>query len=661
LYKCIFAQIPYILLAMQDDSRTIIIRNFILFVAVVYLLRLFYLQVIDDSYIEAAEDNAIQKVVEVPFRGNIYDRNKKLMVSNAPVYDLYVTPNKVRGIDTLRFCNVFQITKADFIKNLANAKAYSPQRPSLFLRQLSVEDFAKVQDELVDFPGFSFQTSAFRKYHSRGIANVIGYVGEISEKQMAEQKNIYYKQGDYIGLSGIEKYYEERLRGKKGVKYILKNSKGAEKGAYKNGELDEPSVPGETMFSSIDIDLQNLTDSLMQNKVGSAIAIEPSTGEILALVSAPSYDPVLLTGRHFSKNYGKLVMDPMRPLLNRPVQARYRPGSTFKTIQSLVALQAGAITPSFGASHAGSPMRCTHNHPVSANVVMGLQQSCNPYFYYVFRRFMMDQNLSEPNVFKRSAKNLTRWHDMVAKFGIGQKLGIDLPNEIKGILPDVAFYDKMYKGANTWKFSNIYSLAIGEGEVTVSPMKMANVACIIANRGYYITPHVIKGIGQIGRIPKDYSERKKVDIDRQYFDYVIEGMYRASQPGGTLSFAAIMPDLPIVGKTGTSQNRVGRDHAIYMCFAPRDNPKIAVAVFVENGGFGGSASGPVASLMIEQYLKGKVSRTAYKDEIIARNYSNNVIAQPLPGATATTTVSNTATTSSTSTTKASTTTQKKTP
>lgn len=616
---------------MQDESRTIIIRNFMLFVAFVYLIRLFYLQVIDDSYIEAAEDNAIQKVVEVPFRGNIYDRNNKLMVSNAPVYDLYVTPKKVKGLDTARFCSIFQISKKDFIETLEKAKAYSWQRPSLFLRQLSVEDFAKVQDELVDFAGFSFQTSAFRKYHSVALANAVGYVGEISEKQMAEQKDEYYKQGDYIGLSGIEKYYEERLRGKKGVKYILKNSKGAEKGAYKNGELDEPSVPGENLISSIDLDLQNLTDSLMQNKVGSAIAIEPSTGEILALVSAPSYDPVLLTGRNFSKNYGKLVMDPMRPLLNRPLQARYRPGSTFKTIQALVALQSGAITTNFGASHAGSPMRCTHNHPVSANVMMGLQASCNPYFYYVFRRFMMDQNINEPNVFKRSAKNLGNWNAMVAKFGIGQKLGVDMPDEIKGILPNVELYNKKYKGVNSWKFSNIYSLAIGEGEVTISPMKMANVACILANRGYYITPHIIKGIGQVGRIPKDYSIRKSVGIDRKYFEPVIEGMYRASQPGGTLAGAAIMPDLPIVGKTGTSQNRVGKDHAIYICFAPRDNPKIAVAVFVENGGFGGSASGPVASLMIEQYLKGKVTRTAYKEEIKARNYSNNVIARPLPG------------------------------
>jgi penicillin-binding protein 2 len=616
---------------MQDESRTIIIRNFILFVASMYLIRLFYLQVIDKSYIEAAEDNAIQKVVEVPFRGNIYDRNNKLMVSNAPVYDLYVTPNKVKGLDTARFCSLFQMPKTDFVEKLEAAKVYSRNRPSLFIRQLSVEDFAKIQDELVDFQGFSFQTSAFRKYHSTALANVIGYVGEISEKQMALQKEEYYKQGDYIGLSGIEKYYETYLRGKKGVKYILKNSKGAEKGSYKNGELDEPSVPGERMYSSIDLDLQSLTDSLMQNKVGSAIAIEPSTGEVLALVSAPSYDPVLLTGRNFSKNYGKLVMDQMRPLLNRPMQASYRPGSTFKTIQALVALQSGAIGVNFGAGHAGSPMRCTHNHPLSANVMMGLHQSCNPYFYYVFRRFLMDQNTQETNVFKRSAINLTHWNEMVQKFGIGQKLGVDMPSEIKGIIPSVALYDKIYKGANTWKFSNIYSLAIGEGEVTISPIKMANVACILANRGYYITPHVIKGIGQVGRIPRDYSLRKYVGIDRKYFEPVVEGMYRASQPGGTLARAAIMPDLPITGKTGTSQNNRGKDHAIYICFAPRENPKIAVAVFVENGGFGGAASGPVASLMIEQYLKGKVSRTAYKEEIMARNYSNNVITRPLPG------------------------------
>ncbi len=614
---------------MQDENRTIIIRGFIFFVAIVYLCRLFYLQVIDNSYIEAAEDNAIQKVTEIPFRGLIYDRNKKLIVSNAPVYDLYVTPKKVKNIDTVRFCNLFQISIDEFKDKIERAKIYSYQRPTLFIRQLSIEDFAKVQDDLVDFQGFSFQTSAFRKYHSSGVANAIGYVGEISEKDLEKSTEDYYRQGDYIGLSGIEKYYESYLRGKKGIKYIMKNSKGAEKGAYKNGELDVPSVPGKTLYSSIDLDLQNLTDSLMQNKVGSAIAIEPNTGEILALVSAPSYDPKLLSGRNFRKTYGKLVMDPMRPLLNRPIQARYRPGSTFKTIQSLVALQQGVITPSFTASHAGSPIACTHNHPVSSSVMMALQQSCNPYYYFVFRRFMLDQNLSETNIFKRSAINLKLWDEMVAKFGIGQKLGVDLPSEIKGILPDVAFYNKIYKGPNTWKFSNIYSLAIGEGEVTVSPMKMANVACILANRGYYITPHIVKGIGTSGSILRQYSERKYVGIDKKHFDVVVEGMHRAASPGGTLSSGAIMADISICGKTGTSQNRVGKDHAIFICFAPRDNPKIAIAVFVENGGFGGSASGPVASLMIEQYLKGKVERQAYKEQVIATNYSKNVVSKSI--------------------------------
>jgi penicillin-binding protein 2 len=611
---------------MQDENRTIIIRGFFLFVACIYLLRLFYLQVLDNSYIEAAADNAIQKVTEIPFRGIIYDRNKKLIVSNAPVYDLYVTPKKLKNIDTLRFCNLFQITKAEYIEKVNAAKIYSYQRPSLFIRQLSVEDFAKIQDDLVDFQGFTFQTSAFRKYHSTGIANAIGYVAEISPKALETQNEEgYYKQGDYIGLSGIEKYYETYLRGVKGTKYIMKNSKGAEKGRYKNGELDIPSIPGKALYSSIDIDLQNLADSLMQNKVGAAIAIEPSTGEILALVSAPSFDPKLLAGRNFRKNYGNLVMNPLKPLINRAMQASYRPGSTFKTIQSLVALQQGVVTPSFTASHAGSPMACTHNHPVSSSIMMGLQQSCNPYYYYVFRKFMLEQNLQEQNIFKRSAINLKLWDEMVAKFGIGQKLGVDLPSEIKGFLPNTLYYDKMYKGVNSWKFSNIYSLAIGEGEVLISPMKMANVAAIIANRGYYITPHIIKGIGEPGVIPKQYSERKYVDIDRKHFDVVVEGMHRAASPGGTLSSGAIMPDITLCGKTGTSQNRVGKDHAIFICFAPKENPKIAVAVFVENGTFGGTASGPVASLMVEQYLNGTVKRQAYKEEIIARNYSQNVI------------------------------------
>jgi penicillin-binding protein 2 len=615
---------------MQDENRTIIIRGFIIFVAFIYLCRLFYLQVIDNSYIEAAEDNAIQKVIEIPFRGLIYDRNKKLVVSNAPVYDLYVTPKKVKNIDTLRFCNLFEITKEDYIKTLEKAKIYSYQRPSIFLRQLSVEDFAKVQDDLVDFQGFTFQTSAFRKYHSTGIANAVGYVAEISEKQLEAQTDDYYKQGDYLGLSGIEKYYENDLRGTRGVKYIMKNSKGAEKGSYKNGELDVPSIAGKTLYSSLDLGLQDLTDSLMQNKVGAAIAIEPSTGEILACVSAPSYDPKLLTGRNFKKTIGKLLMDPMRPLLNRPVQARYRPGSTFKLIQALVALQTGAITPSFSATHAGSPMGCKHPHFGSNGVPMGIQESCNPYFYFVFRHFIMDQDQQETNVFRRSAHNLALWDEMVAKFGIGQKLGIDLPNEIKGILPDVAYYDKVYKGKETWKFSNIYSLAIGEGEVTITPMKMANVAALIANRGYYIPPHIIKGIGTPGRILPEYSKRHYVDIDRKYFEVVIEGMHRALGPGGTTVSTVNIPGIEMAGKTGTSQNGPGKkDNAIFICFAPRENPKIAVAVFVENGGYGGRASGPVASLMVEKYLKGKIERQAFKEATIAENYMQNVTAKAI--------------------------------
>jgi penicillin-binding protein 2 len=616
---------------MQDENRTIIIRGFFLFVATIYLCRLFYLQVLDNSYIEAAADNAIQKVTEIPFRGLIYDRNKKLIVSNAPVYDLYVTPKKLKNIDTLRFCELFQISKEEYIEKVNTAKIYSYQRPSLFIRQLSVEDFAKIQDDLVDFQGFSFQTSAFRKYHSTGIANAIGYVAEISPKALeAQNEDAYYKQGDYIGLSGIEKYYEEYLRGVKGTKYIMKNSKGAEKGRYKNGELDIPSIPGKTLYSSIDIDLQNLADSLMQNKVGAAIAIEPGTGEILALVSAPSYDPKLLAGRNFKKTIGNLLMDPMRPLLNRPMQASYRPGSTFKLIQALVALQTKSITPAFSATHSGSPMGCKHPHFGSNGVPMGIQESCNPYFYFVFRRFIMDQNLQEPNVFKRSAINLKLWDEMVAKFGIGQKLGVDLPSEIRGSLPNVALYDKIYKGANTWKFSNIYSLAIGEGEVLISPMKMVNVASLIANRGYYIVPHIIKGIGEPGRILPEYSKRHFVDIDRSYFEVVIEGMKRALGPGGTTVSSVTIPDIDMVGKTGTSQNGPGKkDHAIFICFAPRDNPKIAVAVFVENGGYGGRASGPVASLMVEQYLKKKIERQAFKEATIAENYMQNVTAKAI--------------------------------
>ncbi|MCU0469309.1 MAG: penicillin-binding protein 2 [Arcicella sp.] len=609
----------------MEEIRKRFIQGFFILIALIYVGRLFYLQVIDETYKLDAENNAVRKLIQVPFRGLVYDRNKKLIVSNTVVYDLYVTPKKARVADTLRFCEMFGITRTEFDSLTHLAKVYSPVRPSLMLRQLSRQDYARVQDAMVDYPGFDFQVSALRTYDSKAMANALGYVGEISPERLLKQEETgedYYRQGDYVGVTGLERQYEEQLRGERGIKYMMVNSRGVEKGAYKNGEFDKEPIAGKNLITSIDINLQAYADSLMQHKVGSVVAIEPSTGEVLAMVSAPTYDPSLLSGRTYSKYFQQLNLNPMHPLLNRPPSAYYRPGSTFKIIQALVALQMGVISPGTGFSHAGSPINCSHSHPVASDVQKAIQYSCNPYFYQTYKRIIYNNN--ERNVFKKSAFGLQKWDEMVAKFGIGQSLEIDLPNEKKGKLPDVPYYDKMYKGELRWKFSNIASNSIGEGEIIVNPLKMANVAAIIANRGWYIRPHLVKGIGKVGQIDDKYKEKISVGIDRRHFETVIGGMVAAVN-NGTVSGDGRMSDIQMCGKTGTSQNRHGENHSIFIAFAPRENPKIAIAVFVENAGSGGAHAAPIASLCIEKYIKGRVDRKAIETKWMNKGYPLNII------------------------------------
>ncbi|MDR6563418.1 MULTISPECIES: penicillin-binding transpeptidase domain-containing protein [unclassified Arcicella] len=606
----------------MDELRKRFIQGFFILIGLIYICRLFFLQVVDETYKLDAENNAIRKIIQSPFRGLVYDRNKKLIVSNTVVYDLYITPKKAKVADTLKFCSIFGITRQSFDSLTHLARIYSPVRPSLFLRQLSREDFAKVQDAMVDYPGFEFQLSAVRTYDSKAMANALGYVGEISPERLEkleEEGDEYYRQGDYIGVTGLERFYEEDLRGERGIKYMMVNSRGVEKGPFKGGAFDKNPIAGKNLLSSIDINLQAYADSLMQHKVGSVVAIEPSSGEVLAMVSAPTYDPSQLSGRTFSKYFQTLNLNPLHPLLNRPPSAYYRPGSTFKIIQALVALQMGVISPGTGFGHAGSPIRCSHNHPVASDVQKAIQYSCNPYFYQTYKR--MIYNNSEKNIFKKSALGLQKWDEMVAKFGIGQSLEIDLPNEKKGKLPDVKYYDKMYKGALSWKFSNIASNSIGEGEIIVNPLKMANVAAIIANRGWYIRPHLVKGIDQFGEIDPKYKEKISVGIDKRHFNTVIDGMVLAVN-NGTVSGDGRMNDIQMCGKTGTSQNRHGENHSIFIAFAPKENPKIAIAVFVENAGSGGAHAAPIASLCIEKYIKGHVDRKAIETKWMNKSYPN---------------------------------------
>jgi penicillin-binding protein 2 len=601
------------------EGRRLVLFLVFVSIGVVFIGKLFYLQLIDDTYEKAADNNAIRKIIQVPFRGEVYDRKGKLIVYNTPVYDVYITPRKASVKDTNRFCKLFGITRGYFDTVSKQASTYSRVKPSLFLKHLSKEDFARIQDAMVDYPGFTITTNAFRTYQSTAFSNALGYVAEIDPNSLKEQKDDYYRQGDFVGISGLESYYEDVLRGQRGVKYRMVNSNGVEKGVYKQGKLDVNPIAGKNLYTSIDIRLQEYADSLMRRKVGSVVAIDPSTGEILAMVSAPSYDPSLLAGRNFSKYYQKLALDPLKPLINRPPSAYYRPGSTFKLVQALVGQQLGFIGPGTVFSHAGAPVKCHGHGPVDLRGA--IRVSCNPYFYHAFRRMVYENTTGD--TYERSAKGLQRWADLVANFGFGRKLGVDLSNEKKGILPNVDYYNSVYKGSNTWKFSNIYSISIGEGEIVVSPLKMANLAAIIANRGWYIPPHLVRGVGPTKSIDPFYTTQVKVGVDSKYFNVVIDGMQDAVR-NGTVEADGRIPDITMVGKTGTSQNQKGKDHSIFVAFAPRDNPKIAIAVFVENAGFGGSAAAPIASLIVEKYIKGHVDRKAVESKFMNMSYLANV-------------------------------------
>ncbi len=603
------------------EGRRFILFLFFVSIGLVFIGKLFYLQLIDETYEKAADNNAIRKIIQVPFRGEVYDRYGKLIVYNTPVYDVYITPRKAVVQDTNRFCKLFGVSRAYFDSLTKQAYAYSRVKPSIFIKHLSKEDFARIQDAMVDYPGFSITTTAFRTYQSNAFSNALGYVAEINPSSLKDQRDDYYRQGDYVGVSGIESYYEDVLRGQRGVKYRMVNSNGVEKGDYKKGKLDVDPVAGQNLYTSIDIRLQEYADSLMMHKVGSVVAIEPSTGEILTMVSAPSYNPSLLAGRNFSKYYQKLALDPLKPLINRPPSAYYRPGSTFKLVQALVGQQLGIISENSVFGHAGAPVKC-HVHNTSHNDLHNaIQWSCNPYFYHAFRKILYDGTSGD--TYERSAKGLQRWSELVANFGFGRKLGVDVSNEKKGILPNVDYYNRVYKGENTWKFSNIYSLSIGEGELVVSPLKMANFAAIIANRGWYIPPHLVKGIGDKKTIDPFYKNPISVGVDAKYFPVVIRGMQDAVLHG-TVGADGRIPDITMCGKTGTSQNQKGKDHSIFIAFAPKDNPKIAIAVFVENAGFGGFAAAPIASLIVEKYLKGRVDRKAVETKFMNMSYLANV-------------------------------------
>lgn len=600
---------------MNEGRREILQIVFVL-TGIVFLVKLFFVQIIDDRYAELANSNAISKEVEYPFRGLISDRNGKLLVYNSPEYDLQIITKEIKAFDSARFCSVFNMTRAELRKKFAELKGrkeYSPVKPTIFIRQLSHYDFAKIQEHIDEFPGLYIQARTTRAYTTNAMANVLGYVSEISKNQLDRDTLHFYTQGDYVGQSGIEAYYEKTLRGKRGVKFKYRNVKGIEKGSLKDGEFDTLSVPGDNLTMTVDLDLQQYGEFLMKGKVGSLVAIEPSTGEILSIISGPSYDPAMLTGKSFSSNFMLVSSDSTKPLFTRPLMAMYPPGSIFKIVQSLIGLQEGVLSYDTRFPCDKSIVNC-HNHPGPANLHGAIQYSCNPYFHAAFRR-IINQNKSS-NTFTDSRIGLDHWRDYVTRFGLGAPLEVDLPSEKGGAIPSSRTYNRIY-GEGRWKFSTIYSLSIGQGEMLVTPIQMANLATIIANKGYYYTPHLVKKI-EGGEIDTRYQVRHETGIDTAYFSFVQSAMMDAIN--GTAQ-RALIPGITICGKTGTAQNAdIRKDHSVFMAFAPRENPRIAIAVYVENAGWGGRAAASIASLMIEKYLTGEVKRPQLQDYVLKGDF-----------------------------------------
>lgn len=597
-------------------GRKFVIYGIIGLVGLIYLVRLFYIQVIDDTYKLDANNNVLRYKTDYPARGVVTDRFGKLLVINEPAYDLMVIPRQVKEMDTLDLCNLLGITKEVFITKLKEARAFSTYKPSVFESQFTTKQYAKIQEKLYKYPGFYAQRRTLRYYPQNTAAHLLGYVGEASQKTV--ESNPYYKSGDYIGISGIEKFYEEKLRGKKGVRVVMVDVHNREKGVFRNGMYDTLSISGKNVKSSIDLELQMFGEQLMQNKRGSIVAIEPQTGEILSMVAYPNYDPSLLVGRERAKNYNKLAKDSLKPLFNRAMMSQYPPGSIFKIAQALIGLQMGVINLNSSFPCNKSLVGC-HAHPTAANVEQAIKMSCNPYFFMVFRR-MIEQNKSS-NRFIDSEIGLAEWRKHMLSFGFGQKMGIDMPGEKAGSIPGVKYYDRIY-GDNGWAFSTIYSLSIGQGEVLVVPTQMANLAAIIANRGYYITPHVIKEVEGDTAYNNFLKEKHYTTVDQKYFEPVVEAMRKViEEPGGTARRARI-DSIVVCGKTGTAENPQGEDHSVFIAFAPKDNPKIAIAVYVENAGFGGTWAAPIASLMIEKYLTRRIKRTQMMEDMMNANLMN---------------------------------------
>ncbi len=605
--------------------RKYVLGGSAILIIAIYIVRLFFLQMTSDDFKRRADSNALMHRIQFPARGAISDRGGRLLVYNQPAYDIMVVMKEQIGIDTLDLCESLGIDVAWYRRRMEEIQdrrrnpGYSAVTQQLFMSQLSVEEFSDFQEKLFRFPGFYIQKRSIRQYTTSAAAHILGDVGEVSESDI--ERDDYYRSGDYIGKVGVERSYERQLRGVKGSEILLRDVHGRIKGRYQGGSFDVQPIPGKNLTLSIDLPLQQLGERLMQNKLGSIVAIEPSTGEILCMVSAPSYDPRTMVGRQRGRHHKMLSNDPMKPLLNRAIMGVYPPGSTFKTSQALTFLQEGIITPqtafpcSHGFHYKGLKVGC-HGHASPLPLVPAIATSCNGYFcwglYYMIG-----------NSKYRSVQNaMTTWKDYMVSMGFGYRLGVDLPGEARGLIPNAPFYDKAYNGS--WNGLTIISISIGQGEVTLTPLQIANLGATIANRGWFITPHIVREI-QDEPLDTLYSRKRYTKVSAENYETVVSGMQKAVE-GGTCR-SAYTSQYITCGKTGTAQNR-GHDHSVFMGFAPRDNPQIAIAVYVENGGWGATFGVPIGALMMEQFINGKLSEASQaKADAIAEktiNYGNYI-------------------------------------
>ncbi|MFK7782097.1 penicillin-binding protein 2 [Psychroserpens sp.] len=611
--------------------RKLLLLLTVISVGLLFIARLFYLQVYNKEAYSLYEDNAIRKEYHYPKRGYVYDRNGKLLVANQPSYDVMVIPREVEPLDTLEFCNLLKITKEDFKRIYEKAYRYSPRLSSVFVPQLSKKDYAVLQEKMRKFDGFYIQKRSLRDYQTTIGANVLGDIGEVNRRNI--EKDQYYKMGDLIGKQGVELSYEKVLRGVKGIKFIQKDRFNKNIGPYKEGKFDTLPQPGKDIKITIDSELQQYGELLMTNKRGGIVAIDPSNGEILALVSAPSYNPNILVGRGRSKNFTRLFRDTIaKPLFDRGLQAQYPPGSPFKVINALIALQEGVantndkVSCRMGYYYRNRKLTGCHHHKSPVDMNSGISQSCNAYFVNIYRRII--------DKYDDAGDAMNKWASHAKSFGLGNFLGYDLQIGRPGRIPDGDYYDRSY-GDNRWGSTYNVSNAIGQGEVEATPIQLANMVAAIGNRGYYYTPHIIKSI-EGDTIPSKYTTPKYTTIDKQHFEPIIEGMFDVYNDG-TASTLRI-PGIDICGKTGTAENFVKidsvktqlTDHSIFVAFAPKDNPKIAIAVFVENGYWGSRFAGRMASLMIEKYIKREITRTDMEDWILTHSLENEY-AKPYSG------------------------------